>query len=140
MKLPIGLSVPHAGLGIPDCVVPYNQLTDDEIAADGDVGARGIYRLSAHVAEFVTTGVARAFLGVGSMSLFANVWAKRALWFLIAWPAPAIVAAQLTLAAVMFIAGTVVMAVVARFTYDLKRRTAGMARRGWSGSISRGCT
>lgn len=62
MTLPIGLSVPHAGLEIPDSVAKWNVLSPEQIAADGDVGAREIYRLSAHVSEFVTTPIARAFV------------------------------------------------------------------------------
>jgi formiminoglutamase len=63
MTLPILLSVPHAGLAIPDELVMLNRLSPREIAADGDVGAAEIYLpLKRHVASLVTTPVARAFV------------------------------------------------------------------------------
>lgn len=60
MKLPILLSVPHAGLMVPPEAAQLCRLTPDEIVADGDEGAREIYELRDHVVEFVTTDVARA--------------------------------------------------------------------------------
>jgi N-formylglutamate amidohydrolase len=62
MTLPIGLSVPHAGLGVPHEIAGQCLLTPDEIREDGDVGARAIYDLSSEVAAFETTGVARAIV------------------------------------------------------------------------------
>jgi len=61
-KLPILLSVPHAGLEIPPEAAPYCRLTREEIIADGDEGAAVIYDLPDHVESFVTTEVARAIV------------------------------------------------------------------------------
>ncbi len=60
--LPLLVSVPHAGLEVPDYLLPYCQLSSIEIAVDGDEGAREIYDLSSRVAAFVTTEVARAIV------------------------------------------------------------------------------
>ena len=62
MKLPLLLSVPHAGLDVPPEVAPYCLLTRDEIVADGDEGAAEIYDLETLVEAFQTTNVARAFV------------------------------------------------------------------------------
>lgn len=62
MKLPLLLSVPHAGLAVPAPLASRCLLTPEEIVADGDEGARQIYDLEAEVAGFVTTEVARAVL------------------------------------------------------------------------------
>jgi formiminoglutamase len=62
MKLPILLSVPHAGLTVPPEAEPYCRLTSEDIVADGDEGAAEIYRLSEHVESFITTDIARAIL------------------------------------------------------------------------------
>jgi len=62
MKLPILLSVPHAGLRVPPEAKPYCRLTRKDIIADGDEGAAEIYDLQRHVADFVTTDVARAII------------------------------------------------------------------------------
>ncbi len=64
MTLPLLLSVPHAGLDIPDELREFNALTDDEIAADGDVGAAEIYAYADEVAHLVTTPIARAFIDI----------------------------------------------------------------------------
>ena len=62
-RLPLALSVPHAGLAIPPEVAGNLLLTPDEIAADGDVGADAIYTpLARHVAAFHKAGIARAFV------------------------------------------------------------------------------
>ncbi|MBC8550590.1 MAG: N-formylglutamate amidohydrolase [Candidatus Brocadiales bacterium] len=61
-KLPLLISVPHAGLTIPPEVGPFNLLTSDQIIADGDEGAREIYAIKELVNEFVTTDTARAFV------------------------------------------------------------------------------
>jgi N-formylglutamate deformylase len=59
--LPLIVSVPHAGLRVPPKVAEYCILSEADIVADGDEGAAEIYGpLRAHVAEFVTTDVARA--------------------------------------------------------------------------------
>ncbi len=62
MTLPILISVPHAGLQVPPEAAPYCCLTQSEIIADGDEGAAEIYDLVDHVAEYVTTGIARAIV------------------------------------------------------------------------------
>lgn len=62
MTLPILLSVPHAGLRIPPEVEHLNLLETADIVADGDEGAAEIYDLEAHVAAFVTTDIARAYV------------------------------------------------------------------------------
>ena len=62
MTLPLLLSVPHAGLVVPEEAAPYCRLSHEEIVADGDVGAAEIYDLEDHVARFITTDVARAIV------------------------------------------------------------------------------
>lgn len=59
MKLPLLLSVPHAGLTIPTEVSDLCILTADEIREDGDGGAREIYAIEEQVDAFVTTEIAR---------------------------------------------------------------------------------
>ncbi len=61
-KLPILLSVPHAGLQIPPEAKPFCILTPDQIIKDGDEGASEIYALQAIVERFVTTDIARAIV------------------------------------------------------------------------------
>jgi formiminoglutamase len=61
-RLPVLLSVPHAGLAVPDEVRSYCVLTPEQIAEDGDEGAREIYGLEIEVEAFVTTDVARAIV------------------------------------------------------------------------------
>jgi formiminoglutamase len=62
VKLPLIISVPHAGLRIPGEVEPLCILEPEEIARDGDEGAGEIYDIAGTVEEFVTTDVARAVL------------------------------------------------------------------------------
>lgn len=62
MTLPLALSVPHAGLLVPDRLAARCLLTPEQVELDGDVGAAEIYRLAHHVREFTTTVVARAVL------------------------------------------------------------------------------
>ncbi|UCF79152.1 MAG: N-formylglutamate amidohydrolase [Candidatus Eiseniibacteriota bacterium] len=62
MKLPLLLSVPHAGLTIPPEAKPYCRLTSDDVMRDSDEGAAQIYNLAEHVDRFVTTDVARAIV------------------------------------------------------------------------------
>ncbi|MCG6940561.1 MAG: N-formylglutamate amidohydrolase [Thiohalocapsa sp.] len=62
-RLPLLISVPHAGLAVPEQVQALNLLTPGQIAADGDEGAAAIYAgLRQWVAHFVTTDIARAFV------------------------------------------------------------------------------
>jgi N-formylglutamate deformylase len=60
MRLPILVSVPHAGLRVPDEVADRCILSPEEIARDGDEFASEIYALERDVAGFVTADVARA--------------------------------------------------------------------------------
>ena len=60
MRLPLLLSVPHAGTEVPAEVAPYCALTPEQIIADGDKEAADIYALADEVATHVTTTVARA--------------------------------------------------------------------------------
>ncbi|MGK0156121.1 MAG: N-formylglutamate deformylase [Neolewinella sp.] len=62
MNLPLGLSVPHAGLLVPDELAGNCLLTEAQIKADGDVGAAAIYDLAEHVVRWQTTEIARAVL------------------------------------------------------------------------------
>ena len=62
-RLPIVVSLPHAGLAVPPQVADLNRLSAAEIAADGDAGAAAIYGpLEGEVRYFVTTEIARAFV------------------------------------------------------------------------------
>jgi formiminoglutamase len=61
--LPVVISVPHAGLAVPEEVASISLLTPEQIERDGDVGAKDIYRpLEKKVAAYLTTEVARAFV------------------------------------------------------------------------------
>lgn len=63
MRLPLLLSVPHAGLTVPPEVGGLCRLDSDDIISDSDGGAAGIYfPLKAHVAAFLTTDIARAIV------------------------------------------------------------------------------
>lgn len=62
MKLPILLSVPHAGLVVPPEARPYCRLSIEEIIADGDEQAAEVYALEEHVVEVVRTNIARAIV------------------------------------------------------------------------------
>jgi formiminoglutamase len=64
VKLPILISVPHAGFEIPQEVETYNLLTQEEIVCDGDEGASEIYAIKSYVQAYVTTEIARAFVDV----------------------------------------------------------------------------
>ncbi|MBF0196255.1 MAG: N-formylglutamate amidohydrolase, partial [Planctomycetes bacterium] len=62
-KLPIAISVPHAGLKVPSEVREINLLSSDEIREDGDVGAQEIYfGLKNYVEKFYASDIARAFV------------------------------------------------------------------------------
>lgn len=63
MKLPFLLSVPHAGLIIPEEVQDICILGEDDIIKDGDEGAAEIYfPLKSSVARIVSTNIARAII------------------------------------------------------------------------------
>jgi N-formylglutamate amidohydrolase len=63
MKLPILLSVPHAGWKIPAEVKDICLLTKKDILADGDAGAAEVYNpLKKEAEAFVTTDIARAIV------------------------------------------------------------------------------
>lgn len=63
MTLPLLLSVPHAGLEVAPEVAPFSILSEEDIARDGDEGAREIWcPLQRDAAGFVTTSIARAFV------------------------------------------------------------------------------
>ena len=64
MKLPLIVSVPHAGLTVPEEVRSYYALTPKQILADSDEGAAEIYNLESEVVKYVTTPVARAIVDV----------------------------------------------------------------------------
>lgn len=61
-RLPIFVSIPHAGLSVPAALTPYNMLSPAQIAADGDVEAAAIYTLDTEVAGVLRTPIARAFV------------------------------------------------------------------------------
>ncbi|MHC4537047.1 MAG: N-formylglutamate amidohydrolase [Planctomycetota bacterium] len=60
MTLPLIISVPHAGLTVPQEVSDYCVLSPEQILADSDEGAAEIYDLKSEVTAHVTTDVARA--------------------------------------------------------------------------------
>lgn len=60
MPLPIAISLPHAGLTVPDWLQSNCRLSEAEIIQDGDEGAAEIYDIAEEVAVFITTDVARA--------------------------------------------------------------------------------
>jgi formiminoglutamase len=62
VRLPLLLSVPHAGLRVPPEAEPYCLLTPRQVADDGDEGAAEIYALESQVAAYQTTDVARAIV------------------------------------------------------------------------------
>jgi len=62
VKLPLLLSVPHAGLEVPAEAASLCALTPEEIAADSDGGADAIYELAGEVARLETSPVARAIV------------------------------------------------------------------------------
>lgn len=61
-RLPILVSVPHAGLTVPPEVADRCKLTLEEIAKDGDEGAAVIYDFPEAVASYVRTDIARAIV------------------------------------------------------------------------------
>jgi formiminoglutamase len=62
VKLPLAISLPHAGLRVPPEAAPHCVLTPEQIAADGDEQAAEIYAIESQVAAFVTSDVARAIV------------------------------------------------------------------------------
>jgi formiminoglutamase len=63
MRLPLLLSVPHAGLRIPDEVKTLCTLSEQDILRDSDEGAEEIYLpLKPEVAAMVSTDIARAIV------------------------------------------------------------------------------
>lgn len=62
MKLPLLISVPHAGVDVPQLAAPYCILTLGDIVADSDEGAAEIYTIEDEVEAFITTSVARAIV------------------------------------------------------------------------------
>jgi len=62
MKLPLIISVPHAGLTVPQEVQDYCALTPEQILADSDEGAAEIYDLKSDVTTYITTDIARAIV------------------------------------------------------------------------------
>jgi N-formylglutamate deformylase len=62
MKLPLLISVPHAGILTPPEVEDISLLTINQIVKDGDEGAAEIYALESEVEAFITTDIARAFV------------------------------------------------------------------------------
>ncbi len=62
-RLPLLISVPHAGLSVPSELERLNLLLPREIAEDGDEGAREIYQvLKSEVTHFLSSDIARAFV------------------------------------------------------------------------------
>jgi formiminoglutamase len=61
-KLPLLISVPHAGKWIPQEVKELCILTEEQIINDSDGGAAEIYAIEANVEHYVTTPVARAIV------------------------------------------------------------------------------
>lgn len=65
MRLPLLISVPHAGITVPAEAEPYCVLTTRQVIEDGDRGAADIYLgLDGHVVAFHTTPIARAIVDV----------------------------------------------------------------------------
>ena len=62
MKLPLIISVPHAGLTVPQEARDYCALAPEQILADSDEGAAEIYDLKSEVTVHITTNVARAIV------------------------------------------------------------------------------
>ncbi len=63
-KLPLLISVPHAGTVIPEEVKDICILNEQDITADGDEGAREIYDIEDMVEAYVTTDIPRAIVDV----------------------------------------------------------------------------
>ena len=61
-KLPLLISVPHAGLIVPREVEKICILSNDDIVVDGDEGAAVIYAISEHVESYHSSSIARAIV------------------------------------------------------------------------------
>jgi len=61
-RLPLLISVPHAGLRVPVEVRASCALTPEQLKEDGDEGAAEIYAFADSVEEHVTTSIARAIV------------------------------------------------------------------------------
>lgn len=62
MSLPLLISVPHAGLRIPQEIEQYCALTREQILDDSDEGAAEVYSFELDVEAYVATDVARAIV------------------------------------------------------------------------------
>jgi N-formylglutamate deformylase len=62
VKMPLLISVPHAGLRIPEVVRSICVLSERDIIEDGDEGAADVYDLAPEVLKYVRTDVARAIV------------------------------------------------------------------------------
>lgn len=63
-KLPLFLSIPHAGLDVPAEVVDRCVLSNDQLRLDGDDGVSVIYSFVDQVAAHITTNIPRAIIDV----------------------------------------------------------------------------
>ncbi len=61
-KLPLLISVPHAGLIVPHEVEEVCILSHEDIVIDGDEGAAVIYAISEHVESYHSSPIARAIV------------------------------------------------------------------------------
>jgi formiminoglutamase len=68
MKLPVLISVPHAGLEIPEEMRDKCILKTQDLIEDSDIGALEIYNFESDVSAFVTTNVARAIVDLNRAS------------------------------------------------------------------------
>jgi N-formylglutamate deformylase len=64
MKLPLLISVPHAGTAVPDKLRDICLLNESQIIKDGDEGAAVVYSIADEVENYVSMDVARAFVDV----------------------------------------------------------------------------
>jgi formiminoglutamase len=62
VTLPLLISVPHAGLTVPEEAQPYCVLTEEQIVIDGDGDAGDVFDIVDYVEAHVTTNVARAIV------------------------------------------------------------------------------
>jgi formiminoglutamase len=64
MSLPVIISIPHAGLKIPQLARPYTNLKPIDIMDDSDEGALDIFNIESEVKSVITTDIARAIVDV----------------------------------------------------------------------------
>jgi N-formylglutamate deformylase len=62
LSLPLLISVPHAGLSVPEEVRAINILSRQQIIEDGDEGAQELYNIGNEVLQHVSAETARAFV------------------------------------------------------------------------------